>query len=66
MGADPVLSQPWAGIAAPAMNMSRVLAELSARAPAGVGASSAMQVSEVTRVVDSGPALPGDELMMAG
>lgn len=66
MGADPVLSQPWAGIAAPAMNMSRVLAELSARAPAGVGASSAMQASEVTLVVDSGPALPGDELMMAG
>ena len=66
MGADPVLSQPWAGIAAPAVNTSRVLAELSAWAPAGVGASSAMQASEVTLVVDSGPTLPGNELMMAG
>lgn len=66
MGADPVLSQPWAGIAAPTVNMSWVLAELSARAPAWVGASSAMQDSEVMLVMDSGPALPGDELMMAG
>lgn len=60
LGADPLLSQPWARVAAPAVSTGRALVALSAQAPAGVAATSSMQASEVTLAVDSGPVLPGD------